>query len=368
MTNDTWSKQLVDLERYTDILQHDGVVFQYLNWLNERLSTPDPGFVEHYQPIVAETEAEFSGKRPFLSVIMRTQGRRAEMLREALLSLAGQSDEDFEIILIGHKLGPEQRELVTGIIAEEPDTMRRKIRFFELDHGNRTAPLNYGFAKAYGEYFSVLDDDDVVFDHWVASYHEAANAHPGTIIHAYVLDQEWMTVPSGDSEALRAVSAPGDQYCKDYSMVRQLESNWCPLMGVAFPRILFQKYGFIFDESLTTTEDWDFLIRTSALTGVTDVSEPTCLYRLWENAENSKSVHSEEEWNDNYAFIEGKYTRMPVLLPAGQEKNNRVLVYRYEKSLRIRIKEKIREYIPDSVWKVGKFLYRGLGGKKWLGD
>jgi 2-polyprenyl-3-methyl-5-hydroxy-6-metoxy-1,4-benzoquinol methylase len=49
---------------------------------------------------------------PFLSVMMRTQGKRPQELREAFLSLAAQSNQDFEIIVIGHRTTLEQQKTV----------------------------------------------------------------------------------------------------------------------------------------------------------------------------------------------------------------------------------------------------------------
>lgn len=347
----------------------DTALYQYVAWLNRQLENRDEIFEKEYLPII-EQETRGISKAPFLSVITRTQGKRPEMLRETLLSLAGQSDGDFELLLIGHKLDAEKKAAVRGILDEQPLGFREKIRLIELDYGTRTTPLNVGFAHARGSYAAVLDDDDIVLDNWVESFHQAAQGKPGTIIHAYALTQKWMTVNcEDDRKGLRATAAFGAECCTDFELLRQLDYNMCPLMGLAFPTYYFQKLGMIFDETLTTTEDWDYFMRLSFLAGVTDVDHPTSVYRLWENAQNSQTEHTRAEWDKNRETIQQKYLNMPILLPAGSTKIYKVNISAQVacNSERAAKKEKIKRFISRPLWNIAKKLYRFFGGKKWLG-
>ena len=69
----------------------------------------------------------YADDAPFLSVIMRTQGHRPEALSEVLLCLCGQSDTDFEVIIMGHNLDDVGRESVNSAIAGLPDYMDGKV-------------------------------------------------------------------------------------------------------------------------------------------------------------------------------------------------------------------------------------------------
>ena len=99
-------------------------------------------YEEKYLPVIQGEKKENS---PFLSVIIRTQGKREQGLREALLCLQAQECQDFEILLIAHKADEEHGKLIEEILEDQEEEFRKKIRFFRLNEGTRTTPLNYGF-------------------------------------------------------------------------------------------------------------------------------------------------------------------------------------------------------------------------------
>lgn len=301
------------MKRKINIMSSGTNLNKYISWVTE---TTNKSKEELFNPNESELEV------PFLSVITRTQGKRPEALAETLLCLTGQTDMDFELLLIGHNLNEPQKELIDSILDNLPEEMAERTRYIPVDGGTRTTPLNVGFSEAKGEYIAILDDDDIVFDNWVEMFKKAATKEPGTVLHSYSLTQKWMTVKiNSDIDALRAVAAHTDELCVEYDWIKQLSVNKCPPVGLAFPRYAFQDLGIKFDESLNTTEDWDFLMRTGLITGVTDICEPTCIYRLWINTETSQTLHNKDEWKKNHIYIQNKFKEMPVLLPKGASEN-----------------------------------------------
>lgn len=270
-----------------------------------------------YKKVVEESQKEKTNS-PFLSIVVRTQGRREESLREVFLCLEGQENQDFEVLLIGHKLNEVQYKLVQTIVEQQSDDMRAKVRYIPLDYGNRTTPLNIGFAKAWGEYIVTLDDDDIVLDNWVSNFHHGAKKYPGKVIYNYAFAQNWSVIDGGAYDGgLRAESAFDPEFAHDYNDVTQVELNRCPPVGLAYPSVAFQKMGIIFDESLATTEDWDYLMRVAYVCGVYSVDEPACIYRKWINAETSFTVHKKEEWERNYDTIVKKIQNKMLCIPVG---------------------------------------------------
>ena len=124
----------------------------------------------------------------------------------------------------------------------------------------------------------------------------------------------------------RAVSAVKSEYAEEFSFIEHLLMNSTPFMSVAFPRSLYRDIGMRFDESLTTTEDWDFLMRAASLVGVADSKEVTAIYRGWVTQDSSRTEHDMNEWLLNQYSVDRKFDSEPLLLPRGEARAIRELV------------------------------------------
>ncbi|MBR2834283.1 MAG: glycosyltransferase family 2 protein [Coriobacteriales bacterium] len=259
-------------------------------------------------------------EHPFITVVMRTQGKRYEELTDVLLCLQAQVCDDFEIVLVGHKVPAEYYDGLIKVLKQFPEGLLKRMRFYKLDTGGRAMPLELGASVARGSYVVFLDDDDIVTDSWISSFKELSETQSGKILASYCVTQLWkVTKPSSKTmhHELMSASAYGHQYCHDFDPALQVGLNNCPFMSLAFPRYLFSDLHMHFDAELTTTEDWDFLMRAYSICGVANIQSSTAVYRLWDNTENSHVLHDESEWNRNYSRIVDRLDSSPFLLDAG---------------------------------------------------
>ncbi len=235
-----------------------------------------------------------------------------------MLCLTGQINTDFEILIIGHNVEPEKQAGIERIINQLPAWQKDKVSYHCVNGGTRTKPLNEAFSIARGYYIAILDDDDIVFDNWVSNFSSLAQDNYGKILFSFPLEQDWERQETQDGRyQLQAVGSPKDCYCREFDPVEQLVANFCPPVSLAFPSFIFQQLGIHFDESLTTTEDWDFLMRAYFVCGIETHKEPSSIYRIWKNAENSRTAHSAEEWERNYAKIIDRFNSFPFLIDKG---------------------------------------------------
>ncbi len=258
--------------------------------------------------------------RPFLSIVTRTQGRRPHTLTEVLTCLTAQTDTDFEVLIMGHRLDAEGRSVVDRAIADVPTWMRDRIRQIDVNDGNRTRPLNVGFEAASGEYIAVLDDDDAVFGHWVETFHDLARANTGQVLRAMAALQSVDTVVVRGAQGLRAEGTPEAFYPAIFNFYDHILENRTPTGSVAVPRSIFHDMGVIYDEDLSTTEDWDFHMRCISAAGIGNAPEITSIYRWWGAGESSRTVHENDEWLTNHHKIWDKWNAKPFTLPAGNVK------------------------------------------------
>jgi len=264
---------------------------------------------------------------PFLSIVTRTQGRRPDTLREVFLTLSGQTCHDFEVILVGHKLDAAGDSLVRSIVAELPVWLRDRIRLIKVEHGNRTTPLNVGFQNSAGRYTAILDDDDFVFANWVEVFKTLESENPGTVLRTMSLLQDFEEVETCfGTKASRAVSSPRSIYPLTFQLLDHIRENKSPPVALAFPSYYFSCLGGRFDETLTTTEDWDYLMRAAFVCGVSSAAIVTSIYRQWVNRENSKTLHPPQEWTDNHHRIFDKHDSSPFLMDVGTTKQLRQIL------------------------------------------
>jgi SAM-dependent methyltransferase len=268
--------------------------------------------------------------RPFLSVILRTQGRRPQELREALLCLAAQTDDDFEVLVVAHRTTVAEQVVVERLIDELPPGLARRTRLVLLDRGNRAAPLNVGLDEARGTYVGMLDDDDLVMGHWVEEFHNAARRGHNRVIRSLCLRQDAVLVEVRGQSGVMAVASPQASWVSEFSMIGHLIANQSPSMSYIYPRSLARDFGLRYDDSMTTTEDWDVLLRASELAGVTDTSAVTAIYHFWDQRESSASLHQQPEWLANQREIERRLDSRPFLLPRGEVRAVRAALLRIQ--------------------------------------
>jgi hypothetical protein len=206
-------------------------------------------FVRVYAPLGITTGSEASnengdGDPPFLSVLMRTQGTRPATLQEALLSLAAQTDLDLELILLPHDVPRASLTHLKYLVDAFGDGLSGRTRIVPVDGGGRARPLVVGATEARGRYVAILDDDDIVFAHWIETFKALAAKHPGKVLRSPVAEQdveptEWQ----GHRPGYKIVGPPLCRWSEPFNLLDHLWENHSPPCGWAVPRSAFTDQG-----------------------------------------------------------------------------------------------------------------------------
>jgi hypothetical protein len=292
----------------------DTPVRQFLAYLEARVGLP-------------RVAAELAGKEPdsveeagqpgvFLSVLLRTQGRRNGNLLEALTSLAAQTSNDFEVLLLVHSRDRSVLTASADLVRDFDAEFADRVRVIEVTGGGRTRPLNVGIDEAAGSHLAFLDDDDLAKERWVEAFKDGAATAPGAVIRSIAVDMKIR--PSNGSRApyvtiggLEAEHAPA------FDLSEHLYTNRTPLCSFAVPRAAVEEMQLRFDEELPVLEDWDFLIRASMLVGVHDTAEVTSVYHRWIGGESALSTVSDAVWAETRLKIQRQLDSAPLLFPKG---------------------------------------------------
>jgi ubiquinone/menaquinone biosynthesis C-methylase UbiE len=257
-----------------------------------------------------------SAPGPFLSVLMRTQGTRPATLQEALLSLAAQTSQNFEVLLLPHDVPREELTHLHYLVDAFGEEFSRRVRIIPVDGGGRSSPLLVGTEAARGRYIAILDDDDVAFGHWLETFETLAAKHPGRVLRSRAAEQYVRpTLWSGARPGYEITSRPRNPFPDTFDLLAHLYSNQSPPCALAFPRSIFSDHGLRFDDSLPVLEDWDVLMQAGLWCGVADSGKVTGLWRRWAEGDSSTSVHSDNEWKRARSAVLAKLDARPLLLP-----------------------------------------------------
>lgn len=203
---------------------------------------------------------------PFFSVVVPVYNR-AGVLGAALKSVIGQTEQDFEIVVVDDGSSDDPRSVAEAI--GDP-----RIRVIRQANGGGGAARNTGIREARGQFIAFLDSDDSFLPHHLGAMRRLLEGTSGTAGYARIV------VDRGAGRALtkppRGI-APGE----DMATYLLCDRGFVPTITTVVPAALAA--SVLYDTDLREAEDTDFAVRL-ALAG--------CAFRM---AEEPGAV-----WTDHF--------------------------------------------------------------------
>ena len=194
-----------------------------------------------------------------VTVVVRTRNRPA-MLTRALASIASQSFDDYEVVIV-NDAGDEAE--VRSVVKKQKSAVRSKITIVtnEVSKG-REAALESGLEASHNRYYAVHDDDDSWHPHFLKKTVAYLDEHPeaGGVATRCEIVRERVRADGTCIEIEREVLST-DNY--GLSLVDMLIENYTPPISQLIRREVADRVGH-WDGSLQTQADWDFNLRLLA--------------------------------------------------------------------------------------------------------
>ena len=213
--------------------------------------------------------------RPLVSVIIPAYNA-ARFLRDAVASALGQTYEELEVVVVN-----DGSSDATAALAEQLRSEDARVRLLHEENGGPSAARNAGMAAARGELLCFLDADDVFLPDKLERQVAFLQFFPAC-------DLVYSDFYVGD-EQLNPISlwsrSPPDV------PLRELFSYCCwfaPFSPLVRASAAAKVGGF--DESLRSSEDWDFWIRAVEHARFGYLPGPVGVYRL-----HSAQMHHAED-------------------------------------------------------------------------
>jgi len=196
-----------------------------------------------------ETKVGNPGLNPNLSIIMRTRNR-GELVRESIMSVLGQSFQDWELLIVND--GGDRAVEKTLEQLWDP-----RMVYVYASHSGPAGALNLGLRLARGEWLGFLDDDDLFYPDFFAKLVNWLESHPGSsVVYA---NAKVVYLAAKMSKPFRSELVTPGSFRED----RLWSSNFISIIFTLFLRrqCLDKVPGML--EGLKSSADWEFYISLS---------------------------------------------------------------------------------------------------------
>ncbi len=190
----------------------------------------------------------------FLSTAYRTEDRISGMID----SVRGQTDPDWELVVVDNGMSDEMARIVTSYADVDP-----RVRLLRQPNRGASGGLNTASSAARGRYVSMLNSDDHVEPEFAARLGDFMDAHPD--IDAACCDAWFFSARTGERLPLSYMEnwgAPRPDAGHVVTLADLIE-GLCPYYTGLVRGELWQKYG-TFDEDTVKVADLQLFLRIVA--------------------------------------------------------------------------------------------------------
>jgi glycosyltransferase involved in cell wall biosynthesis len=229
-----------------------------------------------------------------LVTILTPTYNRPDWLRLTLQSLINQTYPYWECICVN-----DAGKDVNYVIDEFKDN---RIKYYTNDKNlDLAGTRNIALEKSSGDYFVMLDDDDILYNETLEFRMNRINKLNADVIYSRALRVFYEKVPQG--YIVKGNSLYWDSPF-DHDLI--LIQNTCPCNCLMWSRKAQEKAG-LFDTSLTTSEDWAHSVEMSRYFDFyeTKIIDCECSYRL----DNSQMTGSRQGYTDHLPYLYSKWRK-----------------------------------------------------------
>ena len=210
---------------------------------------------------------------PEISVVVRTLNRPV-LLQKALSSLANQTSQNFEAVVIN-----DGGEDISELVGEFRSFFPIQYVYNETSQG-RSASANAGIRHSRGRWIAFLDDDDILYPWHFEALLQAGEQSGCKFVYSDFNRALFLTASFTTPDKLLGADP------RDFTRNLLLVQNFFPIHTWLFARECIDKVGLI-DKDLDRLEDYDFLLRLSSQYSFHHLPKVTCEYRYYLHSTNS---------------------------------------------------------------------------------
>lgn len=273
---------------------------------------------------------------PLISIIVPTHNR-PELLQDTLHSLFDQTYPRWEAIIVD-----DAGESVEALVAALNNGGRLRYVRHGINHG-LSAARNTGLALARGEIICFLDDDDRFLPDHLETVVSALREPGIEFVYTNALYIRELVENGQRKELAHSEPFQGVTYSREHLLVE----NFIPVNTWALRRQLALRAG-PFEETYTALEDWEFLLRLTALTEPKQIEKTTVEVRIRTDINQHMSVRERVRFLPLFRQI---YERHPSRSATVQANRELMLAALERQQSEVLVTEKPLPTLDYSTWR-----------------
>jgi hypothetical protein len=198
---------------------------------------------------------------------------------ETLLSLAAQTNADFEIHVVVADGKPREVTAVTELVGTFESSFSRRVNVIGQDQIGTETPFGAGVARSAASYVAALYPDDMVFGHWAETIARHGRLAGGRALSSPVAILGVDVAESDRGRVVTTVERPRVSHVVAFELMEHLASPPVLLRGLALPRLLAQRV--LVQGVPPVAEGWAMRLAAALSCGLVEVGEVTHLERAW---------------------------------------------------------------------------------------
>lgn len=239
-----------------------------------------------------KNRATQTSDEPLVSVLIPTYNRKW-LLPRTLESVLNQHYKNLEIILVN-----DAGEDVQDIVDKFNDP---RIKYFQNEKNKDLAGTrNVALKHSEGDYICLLDDDDIHLPYTLEFRIYMAKKLNADVVYTRALQDIWRKLPQGYVSVHKQLYWDS-KFDKDLILVQNIAPCCCPM----FSRRAYENTGYSFDETLTTSEDWDFWVHMSRRYDFHELKLVDCECSFRED--NTQMTGSRTGYTDHMPYLYKKW-------------------------------------------------------------
>jgi len=205
-------------------------------------------------------------------------------IEETLLSLAAQTNADFEVHVIVAAGEPSEMTAMAELVGAFESGFSSRVNLIDQSQIGSETPFGAGVARSHASYVAALYPDDVVFAHWAETIALHGRRAGGRALSSLVAVQAVDEVDDGNGRIVTTVGRPEVPAPTAFDVMEHVTSPPTCLRGLVLPRLTVQRV--LVQGVPPLAEGWAIRLAVALSWGIVEMGEVTHLERVVRSADS----------------------------------------------------------------------------------